>query len=143
MTTYKSKIGLEVIVPIIIFIGTVAVLMTLNGLWWFGIIFIILFIFITTGFFSISYKIIGNRELRIRQSFFFKRSIDINKITKIVETSNRVSSPAASLDRIEIKYKTGAVIVSPKDKLTFINHLIAINPSIEVTLNELNRKLSQ
>ena len=134
MTIYKSKIGMEVIVPIIIFIGAVTVLMVINSLWSLFIFLFILFVFIIIFFFNISYTIIDNKELRIRHSFFFERLIDINKITKIVETNNPISSPAASLDRIEIKYKSGAVIISPKKKSVFINHLLEINPSIEVKL---------
>ena len=48
-----------------------------------------------------------------------------------------ISSAAASLDRLEILYDTfGSVLVSPKEKMGFIDQLKEINPSIEVKLKE-------
>ena len=57
----------------------------------------------------------------------------INTIYKISETYNPLSSPAGSIDRLEIKYnKSESVLISPKDKNAFINDLILVNPNIEV-----------
>ena len=61
-----------------------------------------------------------------------KTTVTINSIRKIKETNNPISSPAASLDRIEVFYGKQSVIISPKQKTEFINHLLSINPRIEV-----------
>lgn len=41
-----------------------------------------------------------------------------------------VYAPALSIDRLEIKYKGGRVLVSPKDKKRFIDDLRKLNPKI-------------
>ena len=44
-------------------------------------------------------------------------NIDIKSIRKIIETYNPLSSPAASIDRLEIFYnKFDSILISPKDK---------------------------
>lgn len=52
-------------------------------------------------------------------------------------TKNPLSSPALSIDRIEITYDSGfgMVLVSPKNKQKFISLLKSINPHIEVDNN--------
>ena len=54
----------------------------------------------------------------------FKVSIPRSAITSITETSNAMSGPAFSLDRLEIKYGEGKMIlISPKDKPAFLADL--------------------
>ncbi|GAB5412643.1 MAG: hypothetical protein Cons2KO_02460 [Congregibacter sp.] len=51
----------------------------------------------------------------------FKWEIPLDSITSITPTRNPLSSPALSLDRLEIRYGSGKVILlSPKDKNGFI-----------------------
>jgi len=132
MTVYKSKVGLEIVIPIGVIIA-VTLIMALNNLWLMFIFLVLSISLLYISTLSISYLITDNRELIVKWGFF-KRTIKISRITKIVETNNLISSPAASRDRIEIKYGIGAVIISPKDKSSFINHLLDINPAIEVKL---------
>lgn len=64
---------------------------------------------------------------------FSKKVIRIDTITKITETSNPISAPAFSLDRLELFYgKFDSVIISPKDKQAFISAILAVHGSIEV-----------
>ncbi|WP_456271222.1 PH domain-containing protein [Bacillus sp. AK031] len=59
--------------------------------------------------------------------------IDITSIKSVKPTRNPLSSPALSIDRLEIKYnKWNTVLISPKDKERFIEELVKINPAIEV-----------
>ena len=84
-------------------------------------------IFLNTG-----YHIKG-RTLQIRCGMFFKKYIRVDDIRRLAETNNPLSSPATSLDRIEIVYgKTGRIMVSPQDKAGFIRYLVALKPDIEV-----------
>jgi len=54
----------------------------------------------------------------------FKWKIPISQITRITPTSNPLSSPALSLDRIRIDYGRGrSIMISPKDKSRFIRDL--------------------
>lgn len=52
---------------------------------------------------------------------------DIEWIKKSNEWSN---APALSLDRLEIGYKGGRILISPKDKKKFVEDLKKINPKI-------------
>lgn len=51
----------------------------------------------------------------------YKVNIPINSIISVTNTHNPLSSPAFSLDRIEIKYgKNKMILISPKDKNGFL-----------------------
>lgn len=81
--------------------------------------------------FGTSYRI--DDEKLIVRSGPFKSTIDIKTIKKLKATKTLLAGPALSLDRIEIQYKTyDNVIVSPKDKIEFIETLLIKNNSIEV-----------
>jgi len=52
----------------------------------------------------------------------FKWDVNISSISDIKETKNPLSSPALSLDRLEIHYNNGKkIIVSPKNKIDFLS----------------------
>lgn len=134
---YKSKIGLELVIPLILLLGSglfFEITKDKNQITIGILIFVILFIihlFMTTN-----YTIQGN-SLTIKSGFLFNKTIDIKTINKISETNNFISSPATSLDRIEINYgKFDSIIISPKQKKQFIAEIILINPSIEVRLKK-------
>ena len=56
----------------------------------------------------------------------FKWQVPIEQITSITPTSNQLSSPALSLDRLRIDYGRGlSIMISPKDKMQFIIDLEA------------------
>ncbi|MCT3834405.1 PH domain-containing protein [Elizabethkingia anophelis] len=87
-------------------------------------------IFVSILIMGISYRIINN-ELIIRNSIFGSTRIPISDIKSIKKTKNPISSPAPSiLGRIEIIYKNGSIIISPKDFDLFKNELLKINPNI-------------
>lgn len=97
---------------------------------------ITLYGFIVYLFFQTVY-IIENSQLKIKFGFFSFKPIDIMDIKEISKTSNIISSPAPSFDRIEIKYADfGSVIISPKDKISFSKDLVQLNPEIKNHLIE-------
>lgn len=50
----------------------------------------------------------------------FRWSVELAEISSVSDTRNPISSPALSLDRLEIKYGNGrCVLVSPADKRAF------------------------
>lgn len=54
----------------------------------------------------------------------FKRDIPIAQISSIRATSNPLSSPALSTDRLQIDYGRGqSIMISPKDKEEFLRDL--------------------
>ena len=132
MKKYPSKISYGLLIFIMaILIGT-----TIPMLWasaWVGVIInFVLMIFILHLFYNTYYLIDGN-FLIVKSGFVTNKKIDLSLIAKISESNSLVSSPAASLDRLEIIYdETRSVLISPKDKTGFISHLTQINPEIEV-----------
>ena len=103
---------------------------------WIGLIIIIALVaFLVHLFLTTNYTISGN-NLIIKCGFLYKSIIKIDNIKKLKETNNMLSSPATSLDRIAIYYGNTFILVSPKDKIEFIDNLIKLNPRIEITLKE-------
>jgi len=139
MKIYKSKLGLELIIPISILLGSGLYFSFMDKKWNSLFILSIVILFISYIFLSIKYTI-EKENLNIKCGFLIKKNIDIKKIKKISETYNPLSSPAASIDRLEIVYnKFDSILISPKDKKTFIDDLRKINPSIEVNYRK-NKK---
>ena len=141
MTTFRSKLGREIIIPITIILVGLGSLMAYQEIWSgliivLSVAFFIIFIFLTT------YYQIDGRTLKIRCGLFSTLKIDIDTIRRMSETNNRISSPAFSLDRLEIKYqkdrKIDTVMISPKDKDGFIKMITQLNPTIELRLKPLN-----
>jgi Bacterial PH domain len=128
--TFRSKIGPEIIIPVGVLIGGLFIVLLITKAWA-GLIVISCLIVFITHMFATTYYIIDGNELKVRCGFIINLTIDINKITKIVPTRSILSSPAVSLDRLEIFYnKYDSVLVSPKDKAGFIAGLKGVNERI-------------
>ena len=127
---YPSKIDLKLLVIVD------AILMT-NLVWMvylqsvIGIIIIALTsAFVIHVFVTTYYVITSDHLLIVKSSFLINKKISIQDITRIKESNNILSSPALSFDRIEIKYKDGSILVSPREKEKFIQELKARNATI-------------
>jgi hypothetical protein len=91
---------------------------------------IILFGFVLHLFLNTTYKI-EKGKLYIKCGFFNYNPVNIGEMKKVSKSSNIISSPAASFDRIEITYgKFDELIISPKYKTKFVEDLQKINPGI-------------
>ncbi|AEE49446.1 PH domain-containing protein [Haliscomenobacter hydrossis] len=134
MTTYPSKIGSGLVAIFVVILGGIALLMAFQAAW-VGLGIIALVSAFIIHLFMTTYYQIEEKTLRVRCGFLVDQRIDITQITSVSETNNPISSPATSLDRLEICYKPhGSVIISPKDKKGFIQHLLTLQPNIEVRL---------
>lgn len=133
-TTYKSKIGLELAIPISLIIGVSLIFSVIEQNWSSAITLVIASAFVIYVFGSISY-IVEDNALNIKAGFLIDKTIDITSIESLTETWNPISSPAASIDRLEIKHdQNDRILISPKRKMKFIEQLKALNPKIEVNL---------
>jgi hypothetical protein len=95
------------------------------------IIMIAVILFIGWIWFGTGYEILEN-ELKIRCGPFRQR-IPLQEINEIKRTRSPLSSPACSLDRMEIKYrKSKRVMISPADKENFIKTIIEKSPHIQL-----------
>ena len=128
---FRSKIDRQFVVPIAVIIGgTFLWLLYLHA--WAGVIVVLAVGLFILHLFTTTYYIISGDTLRIKSGFLINTVVDIASITKITATRNMLSSPALSLDRIEIFYnKYDSVMISPEDKAEFIARLKDINPRIK------------
>ena len=82
--------------------------------------------------FSIRYVVDG-QMLHIECCFVFRSRFNIMDIKEISDTRTFLSAPAASLDRIRLRFRQGGdLIISPINKPEFIRLLCQINPEIIV-----------
>jgi len=131
MVRYRSKIGWILVSVIVVMLVGPVYLMKENPVGVGPIILCLTFLFIIYIFLFTFYEI-DDSVLRIKSGFLVNRSIPIKTITKIEATNNPISAPATSLDRLKIFYNTyESVIISPKEKRSFIAHLRKLNPDIQ------------
>lgn len=136
--TYRSRLSIILVLFLILIFCFVGLVISFNSIQQneIGIMICVLTIlFIIYLYFTTVYRIIENKELVVKVGFLMNIKIDVDKISKIQKTKNILSSPAWSLDRIEIFYnKYDSVIISPNNQAEFIQDLQKINSSIIVDI---------
>jgi membrane-bound ClpP family serine protease len=132
MTTFKSKIGIEFVLPIVLVLGFVLFMGLISGPAW-AAVFISGIILLLIGYLFLSTRyVVQDHFLIIQVGFLYRKKIDIRDITRVRNSRNPLSAPATSIDRLVIRYgKFGFELISPKDKSGFIQLLKSINPGIE------------
>jgi len=100
---------------------------------------VLLLSFITWTFRSTRYEV-ADREL-IARSGPFRWRIEIAGIESIRPTRNPLSSPALSLDRLEIRYGSGRkLLVSPADRIGFLDAITARSGGLRRVGEEVRRE---
>lgn len=85
--------------------------------------------------FSISYTV-DSTYLIVKYGFFFSQRYLIDELQSVRFTRTFLSAPAASLDRLELKFCRAVVVVSPKEKQRFVKCLEDACPhKISIDLN--------
>ena len=80
---YNSKIGLELVIPLVLVFGIVLYLTVIEKPNWIGIAILApVIVFIVHMFLTTNYTI-ENDKLTIKCGFLFNKTIDINSIKKI------------------------------------------------------------
>jgi len=130
---YNSKIGLELVIPLVLIFGIALALTIIEKTNVIGIAILLpVILFVFHMFLTTNYTIESD-DLIIKCGFLSNKTIDIKTIKKITETNNPLSSPATSLDRLEINYgKFDKILISPKNKTEFIDDIKRLNPNVEV-----------
>ncbi len=123
---YKSKVDawLVIIISGLTLIPMASMLYSGFSVVLFCIVIAIL-VCIMTMLFGIRY-IIDGKDLVVQCGFLFSERFHIDYILSITLTHTMLSSPAASLDRLELKFRNGSVVISPKDKISFIKDIQGI-----------------
>lgn len=71
----------------------------------------------------------------IVRSGLIRRSIPYPQIHRVLASRSRLSSPALSLDRLELAYGNGrAILISPRDRAAFLNDLATRVPGLRIEL---------
>lgn len=120
---YKSKVDTWLIVLIIVLclisiIPVVCIDFSISDL----CIAIVLCVCIVYSLFCIRY-IVDDGFLIVKCGVFQLDKVHVNDIKSIKSTRTFLSAPAASLDRIELILQNRSVVISPKDKLKFVDCL--------------------
>lgn len=69
-------------------------------------------------------KYVVTEDALIIHGGVFKKEIPLSSISSVTETRNPLSSPAFSLDRLNIEFGEGkSILISPKDKPAFMADL--------------------
>jgi hypothetical protein len=132
---YYSKVSYTLLIIIfLVFFGPLVSLFYGNGFDGKTILIfltmVVLYGLILHLFFNTTYKI-EKEKLHIKCGFFKYKPVTIKEMKKVSKSSNIISSPAASFDRIEITYgKFEELIISPKHKTKFVEDLQKVNPEI-------------
>ena len=132
---YYSKVSYTLLIVVfLVFFGPLVSLFYGNGFDGKTILIflamVVLYGLILHLFFNTTYKI-EKEKLHIKCGFFKYKPVTIKEMKKVSKSSNIISSPAASFDRIEITYgKFEELIISPKHKTKFVEDLQKINPEI-------------
>lgn len=135
MKIYASKIGLEIVIPFVLVIAGVLFLTQYKQPNLLGVLLILPAILLFVYILVKTKYTIEDKNLIIESGFIHNSIIAISTIKKISETNSILSSPATSLDRLEIIHgNESRVLISPKEKKEFIDALVHINPDIEVKL---------
>ena len=135
MKIYKSKVSWGILLfPMLLFWGIIAFMMVkgeapLAILTTFLIFLVvglyILYVLITTEY------VIDKEKLYVKCGFVYRKHLDISRIQSVKRTNVLISAPAASLDRLYVKYdEYSGLIISPRDKEDFVKDLLKINPNI-------------
>lgn len=136
MEKFRSKIDVWFIVLLILLFGLILTRLFYDENW-IGFAFILFVVAFIAYMFSTTFYIIENKKVFIKCGIFYNLSIDIASIKRISDSYNIISSPALSFNRLEILYnKFDTILISPKDKLRFIEAIEKINPEIEKKLKK-------
>lgn len=131
-TTYPSGISRGLVTIIILVLLPVYALMIYLSLWIGLALLVVMTALIIDVFVNTRYTI-EEETLWVQSGVFDKRQFDIKRITEIARTTSLESAPAASMNRIRLRFdKRQTLILSPRQQQAFIDHLLRINPHITV-----------
>jgi|ERR1700694_1002063 len=131
--TYKSKVEKAILLPMAMLLLVLELVMLFNQIWAGAILIVLIGLFIVYLYLDTSYELTGDDRLKVKSGFLFHREIYVKSIKRITQTRNPLTSPALSLDRLEIQYnRYDRVLISPNEKSEFISRLKQVNPRITV-----------
>ena len=140
MKTYKSKFGFKIILFLTVLFGGVTMFMyyqnePTEAIVSFGGISLIVYALSLYLNVSTNYTITEEGVLKVKCGFLYNKNFDISAIKSVAKTNSMMSSPAPSMDRIELTFgKFDVLIISPNDQNAFVKELKKVNLQIEYKL---------
>ncbi|KEQ23212.1 PH domain-containing protein [Paenibacillus tyrfis] len=107
-----------------------AVLSILLKFWIIIPVLLLIFAFFMWTWFTTNYEV--QQDTLIVKSGPFRWRIPISSIRRIRRSKNGTSSPALSLDRLEITYTQGSILISPDQEQQFLTRFKTLNHKIEI-----------
>ena len=131
---YNSAISGWLASFVLLVLGSTTVLIIVKSVWVGFLVNVPLIVWLVHMGFN-TYYILDHGVLQITCGLFYKENFLIADITQIRATNNPLSSPALSMERLEIQFKSKqSIMISPKAKNDFIKELVQQNPSIKVKM---------
>lgn len=110
-----------------------AIVLAFQDPWYISLVMLPVLVLIIPIYFRTYYSIHDINQLTIVCGLFYRKRFGIHDIVSVRPTGNVMSSPALSLDRIELRFRDrNSVLVSPVRQEQFIETLLRINPEIEI-----------
>lgn len=129
---FRSKISVWFTISVVLPLGF-AVVMAFLDPWYVSLTMLPVLILSVPIYFRTFYKIQNINQLNVVCGLFYNKTFSIDDIVSLRPSSNVMSSPALSLDRLEIRFRDKkTVLISPVKPDQFIALLCSINPAIEV-----------
>lgn len=134
---YRSKVDAWLVILLLfVWVFSLVTVMACKPsvvLWILTAVIVLMLVAMTDIVTRITYVITGN-TLTVKCSFFMKKDFDIRHIKSIKPSHSFLSSPAASLDRLAIRFDNSrdVLLISPKNKQGFIDHICRVNPNVVV-----------
>lgn len=134
MNTYRSEVDNSVLVIIgFQFFVTVIIIVATSSQYAVVALMLALFGGVMWMMYSIKYHIqLSEKKLLIR-AIFVSKDILVDDIVSIKESKSILSAPAASFDRIAVRYRKSEVLISPVKRGEFLAGLLQLNPSIHIS----------
>jgi hypothetical protein len=129
-SVYRSKIEFLILIPLALILGSAMFFMIVNKVWIGAIANGAVSLLIISIYSGTYYRITPDGHLIVKCGVLENYDIDIAEIEWIKKSRDLSNGPALSLDRLEVNYKGGRVLVSPKDKKNFLLDLKKVNPKI-------------
>jgi len=99
---------------------------------------VLVFGFVVWVFTTTRYTV-GDGALAVRSGPFRWR-IALEEITEIVPSRNPLSSPALSLDRLQVRYGRGrSILISPRERRSFLEAVVARSPGLALEGERVHR----
>ncbi len=136
MKKYSSKISYGLLIFILMVLIGSSIPMISTPVWT-GLLINIGGLLFTIHLYLNTCYIIDGEFLIVKSGIILSKKIDINSVKSIKETNSLLSAPALSFDRVDINWgKYTGVVISPKEKKKFIEHMTSINSLIDVQIKE-------